>query len=195
MQASTVDPQVFVHVRILISLIVGLGLTRLLTGIARLIQHPREQQVYAVHLCWVAWMFLGLAHFWWWEFRLVGLEWTFPYYVFVLGYATTYFLLCVLLFPDRMDDYAGYRAYFMSRRGWFFGLLAATFVLDIGDTWLKGEEHLRGLGIEYPLRAALHFVLCLAAIRTANPRFHAAFVVLAVAYQVSWIMRMFGTMP
>lgn len=194
MQNQVADPQLFSHIRVLISLIVGLGMTRLLTGVARIIQHPKATPVYWVHLGWVLWMFVGLVNFWWWEFRLVHLDdWKFVYYVFLIVYATTYFLLCVMLFPDQMQDYAGFRDYFMSRRRWFFGLLASLFVLDIGDTLLKGRAYFDGFGIEYPLRNAIHVALCIFAMRSASARYQAVFVVLALAYQFSWILRLYQT--
>ncbi len=194
MQEHAQDPQLYAHIRVLISLIVGLGLTRLLSGVARIIQHPKGTPVYWVHLGWALWMFVGLINFWWWEFRLLHLhDWKFVYYMFVIVYATMYYLSCVLLFPDQMQDYSGYRDYFMSRRAWFFGLLAVLFALDVGDTLLKGQAYFADLGIEYPLRNAVHIVLCLAAMRSANPRFHAAFVIGALAYQFSWILRTYET--
>ena len=187
-QASNLE--LFSHIRVLISLIVGLSLTRLLSGVARIIQHPGGKPVYWVHLSWVAWMFVGAVNFWWWESRLVQLErWEFAYYLFLILYATSYFLPCVLLFPDQMDEYAGYRDYFMSRRAWFFGLFALQFLLDVGDTLLKGQAYLHGLGIEYPVRAIAFVLLCIVAARTTSPRFHAAFVVCALVYELSWIWR------
>lgn len=51
-----------------------------------------------------------------------------------------------------MDDYDGYRDYFLSRRKWFFGILALTYVADIADTWLKGSAYLASFGWEYPVR-------------------------------------------
>lgn len=186
--------ELFGHVRVLISLVAGLGLTRLLTGVARIIQHPDGKKIYWVHLGWVLWMFLGLINFWWWEFRLSQLhDWKFVYYVFLIVYATTYFLLCVLFFPDDMGEYAGYRDYFLSRRAWIFGVMAALFVLDIGDTLLKGAGYFATLGIEYPLRAAIHIALCVVAMRSTNGRFQALFVIGALAYQVSWILRQYET--
>ena len=42
-------------------------------------------------------------------------------------------LLASLLFPDDMSDYDGYEDYFLSRRRWFFGLFATTFVVVAGS--------------------------------------------------------------
>jgi hypothetical protein len=37
----------------------GLGITRLLTGIAQFVQHPQRQRVYWVHLGWVLFMLVS----------------------------------------------------------------------------------------------------------------------------------------
>jgi hypothetical protein len=96
-------------------------------------------------------------------------------------------LLCTLLFPDDMKDYRGSADYFMSRRKWFFGLLALSFLIDIVDTALKGAAHFAELGIEYPLRIAAYVALCLIAMMTTRRAFHAAFISAALVYQLIWI--------
>ena len=62
----------YLHVRVLFSIILGLGISRLLSGVARIVQHPKEYKVYWVHLVWALFLFLYLIHFWWWEYRLQG---------------------------------------------------------------------------------------------------------------------------
>jgi hypothetical protein len=56
------------HVRVLFSIILGLGVSHLLRGVARIMQHPKQYRVYWVHLAWAIFLFLYLIHFWWWEF-------------------------------------------------------------------------------------------------------------------------------
>lgn len=183
---------VFPHIRIVMGMVIGLGVTRLLSGVARIVQHPRQYPLYSVHLLWVTSVLLMLVHFWWWQFGLYGIaNWTFGIYLFVLVYAVSLFLLCAFLFPDSMQDYKGYEDFFYARRSWFFGLLAATYLLDVVDTLIKGEEHFARFGIEYLVRTPLFVALCLVAMRTDNRRFHAGFVAFTLIYQVSWIVRLF----
>ncbi|MFZ4285371.1 hypothetical protein [Variovorax sp. HJSM1_2] len=187
-----VDPAVFSHIRVVLSMVVSLGIARLLSGAARFVQHPKRQRAYGVHLLWALSLLLSMLHFWWWEFSLSYLPvWRFETYVFVVAYAALYFLLCAILFPDDLAEYDGYKDYFMSRRGWFFGLLASTYVVDLVDTWIKGAEHFAARGTEYPIRNAVCVLLCLLAARTANAHFHLVFVVLSLAYQISWILRLY----
>ncbi len=44
---------VFIHVRIVMGTVIGLGLTRLLMGTAGLIQHPTRAKLSLIHLLWV----------------------------------------------------------------------------------------------------------------------------------------------
>jgi hypothetical protein len=72
---------VYFHIRIIMSILIGMALTQLLRGVARLVQHPGRDRPYWVHLVWVLFMFLFLIHFWWWEYRLDKITWTFPTYL------------------------------------------------------------------------------------------------------------------
>jgi hypothetical protein len=87
------------------------------------------------------------------------------------------FLLCVLLFPEEMADYSGFKDYFYSRRRWIFSLMTILFVADVVDTVIKGSGYLRTLGPAYYVRTALYIPLSAGAIKIRNERFHAAFAV------------------
>ena len=63
---------------------------------------------------------------------------------------------------------------------WFFGLLALSFLLDFGDTLIKGKAYLHSLTAEYPVRNIAYILLCLVAMRVRSERFHAAFVIAAI---------------
>ena len=186
---------IYPHIRTVMGMVIGLGLTRLLSGVARIVQHPADHLLYPVHLAWVASVMLSLVHFWWWEFGLFQIAiWTFGTYLFVIGYSVLLFLQCALLFPDSLQRYEGYEDFFLARRAWFFGLLAATSLLDVIDTLIKGEEHFARFAGEYMVRTPILVILCIVAARTRSPIFHVTFVSLALAYQLSWIFRLFDTL-
>lgn len=185
----------FTHVRILLGMVVGLGLTHLIRHFARIIDRPVRERAYWVHLVWAVSMFVYLLHFWWWEFRLAGtVHWTFMLYLYVALYALLLYLLCAIIFPDSLEGYSGYEDYFYSRRKWFFGLLALAYVADLGDTYIKGRQYYDSFGPELELRSLVYVALCLVAIATKNRRFHACFAVASIFYQLSWIVRQFETL-
>lgn len=182
----------FLHIRVLLGIVLGLAITTLLKGLARFVQHPGRDRVYGVHIAWAISMFTLLAHFWWWEFRLVHhVHWSFVAYAFLILYVVVLYLLCTLLFPDDIGDYGSWQEYFQSRRKWFFGIMAVSYVIDFGDTLIKGRAYFDSFGIEYPLRNLSYVLLCLVAIRTRSETFHRVFVAASLIYQVSWIYRLF----
>lgn len=186
---------VYLHVRVVIGIVVGLALTRMLAGVAGIVQHPGKRPLYVTHLLWVSIIFVSTIHFWWWEFGLIQVEvWHFGLFVFVLFYAFLFYLLASLLFPDDMGEYPSYEAYFLSRRGWFFGLFALTFAVDYLDTLIKGRERLAVLGAEYEIKLVACIILSLIAAWTMNRRFHLAFAVLYLVYYASWIVRVFNVL-
>ena len=188
------DADIFVHVRILLGVVVSLSIARLLSGLAEFVQHPGRKKPDVVHLLWVGSMLLALVHFWWWEFALIHhTPWHFNIYAFVLFYATLNYLLCAVLFPNDLNEYIGFRDYFESRRVWFFGMLALSFVVDAIDTWIKGDDYLASFGIEYPIRIGVYMLLLAVAARVRHRGFHLLFGTDNLAYQLSWIMRLYGS--
>ncbi len=185
--------ELFPHVRIVMGMVVGLGITRLLMGYAGLIQHPKRAKLSLVHLLWGFSILVELVLFWWWEFELYGVQhWNFGLFAFLIGYAVTLFLLAALLFPDKLDDYDGYEDFFLKRRHWFFAIFGLTFVLDIVDTLVKGEPYFDTLGIGYLIQVPIGLALCAIAVRTADRRYHLALVSVHLIYQALWIVLLFN---
>jgi hypothetical protein len=188
------NSDLYLHVRVVISIIVGLCITTLLSGFARFVQHPRRERVSILHLGWAASLLLWIIHFWWWEFRLSMVQtWTFASYFFIILYAILFYFLCTLLFPSDLKDYANYEDYFISRRKWFFGFLAATFLADVIDTSLKGSSYLHSFGIEYPIRIIVNLVICAIAISTSNRRVQLALLAVSFLYHVALISLVYST--
>jgi len=188
------NSDLYLHVRVVISIIVGLCVTTLLSGFARFVQHPRRERVSILHLGWAASLLLWIIHFWWWEFRLSMVQtWTFASYFFVILYAILFYFLCTLLFPSDLKDYAGYEDYFLSRRKWFFGFLAATSLADVIDTSLKGSSYLHSFGIEYPIRVIANLTICAIAMFTSNRRIQLTLLAVSFLYHIALILLIYST--
>ena len=184
--------EVFTHVRVLVGVVLGLGLTRILAGLAAFMQHPGHKKLYVTHLLWVAVVLLAAVHFWWFELGLARIQpWPFELFVFILVYAFLFYLLATLLIPDTIEEYASYEDYFLSRRRWFFALLAATVPVDLIDTLAKGPGYFHSLGLEYPIRLGAVLTLSAVAAWTRNRRFHFAFAALYLLYLIGWILRLY----
>lgn len=192
MDVTAGHPEYFAHVRTIIGMVLGLSLARLVNGLTRFVQHPGTIKIYPVHLGWVIFLFITIAHFWWYEFHLSRISvWTFPLYGFLLFYAMVFAALTALLFPDHMYEYKGFEDYFEQRKRWFFGLLALAFLLDIGDTLIKGDDYLQSLGTEYLIRQVAFVVLSIAAVLITSKKLQMVLVLAAISYQLSWILRLY----
>lgn len=186
--------ELFPHVRIVMGTVIGLGITRLLMTVAGIIQHPQRGKVSTLHMLWVTSLLLELVLFWWWEFALHSIQvWSFGIVLFVLSYAITLFLMAALLSPDSVSEYKGYEDFFLRRRRWFFGLLAATFVLDTIDTLIKGQAHLARFDWSYFIQVPIGLALCVLAWNSTDRRVHIGIVALHIAYQFFLIVRFFNT--
>ncbi|WP_306222559.1 hypothetical protein [Bosea beijingensis] len=193
---ETVSPhELFTHIRIVLGMVIGLGITRMLAGLAGFIQHPGRHRVSLLHMLWVGSILLELVLFWWWEFGLSRIPaWSFGVYLFLIGYAVVLYLISALLFPDNIAEYAGYEDFFIRRRRWFFGLLAAAFLLDVVDTLIKGTEHWTQLSGDYLVQVPIGLALCLVAYLSARRSVHIALASVHILYQCYWIVRVVYTM-
>ncbi|MEO6198329.1 MAG: hypothetical protein ABIO68_00120 [Sphingomicrobium sp.] len=190
---SGVPAEFFLHVRVLIGVILGLSIGKLLSGLAAVSEQARTNMLWWVHMGWVVWAILSVLGFWWWEFQLFGIsDWTFGKYLFLFTYAASYYVLCAMLFPQYLEEKTGYKNYFLDHRKYFFGVVAISSILDIGDTLLKGTSHLASLGIGYFLRIAVILAICAIGARSRNARIHSALILLALASQIAFFFIYFN---
>jgi hypothetical protein len=182
----------FEYVIVLTGVVIGLALTHLMQGVAKIIEHPTRVHIWWVHLGWVVYMFVSAVFWWWWEYRLrLITSWSFQLYGFILAYAFLIYLICALLFPSDIAPFPGFKEYFLARRQWFFGLLIAWLAVDFLDTWAKGSAYFSSLGIEYPIAQACLALLCVVGLLSPRERVQIAVWVLVVAYQTSRIVRFY----
>ena len=179
------DP-LFLHIRVVMGIILGLSITTVLKGLAQIIEHPQRRGCSALHLGWVAWTLISLVTFWWWEFRLIEVHrWTFETYLFVIVYCATWFLLCAAVSrrPARIRQL---RNYLMQRRRWIFSVIAALTLLDLVDTAIKGSSRWKLLGAAYPLHAVLMLAVAVLGWRLRSQRTQLRLVLATLAYQIGY---------
>lgn len=136
----------FEYVMVLVSIVVGLGLTHALSALGaavhRLRGHGEPIRLEAIYLLWVGYVLTWLVSFWWFEFRFQGLgvEWSYGLYLFLISYAVCLFLMVVILIPSGMTGMRDSYEYFMAGRKWFFGAVLLGLGIDQVDSFLKGLE-------------------------------------------------------
>jgi hypothetical protein len=124
-------PSLFEYLAVIVSVVIGLGLTRILQGVGELLEAREKVRLYWVHLVFTGIVFMGHLLFWWlfWSSREVE-AWSFFPFLFLLLQPIILYLLAGLCFPDfsepgRID----FRAFYYRNHRWFFGLFALLMVL------------------------------------------------------------------
>jgi hypothetical protein len=165
----------FEYLSVLISIVLALGMTRVLAGIGEMLQARSRRRIYWVHVIWVANLFLYLVVAWWIFYRWRSEKpWTFFLFVFALISPTLLYLASMLLFPREgaVDESINYKTHFYANHRAFFIIFALFGPVDLIDTLLKGVPHFLAQGPFYLITSALFIVgLTIAAI-TRNQRYH-----------------------
>ena len=90
----------FEYVTVLISIILGLGITQIVTGVADMIHQWERIKLYWPHLLWVIFVFFLHVEEWWVIYDLRQIEvWEMPMFLFVILYPINLFILARILFP------------------------------------------------------------------------------------------------
>jgi hypothetical protein len=130
----------FEFVTVLVSVIVGLAVTHLLTGLGRAVHLRQKASLWWVHLLWTATVFVYLALHWWALFYLRDEStWNFWVFLYILIHSVLLFFLAVLLYRPDPDGVLDHRATFELNRSWFFGVFAVALLADIGTTAIEGN--------------------------------------------------------
>jgi len=119
----------FEFLMVLVSIIIGLGIAEILTGIARQVRCRGSVHGYWVHSALATGIFFALLQQWWeiWGLRVVP-EWTFHGLVMMLTGPVGLFLVAHLLFPEPMQG-ANLREYYHGVMRPIWWLAAVTVVL------------------------------------------------------------------
>ena len=179
----------FQHVTVLSSIIIGLGITHLLTGVVRLIQSPDMRSAYWLHIVVGGVVFFSLVSAWWLSLTLTMIEEiSFPHYLYVVVYSVLQYAICVILFPLHEDDFIDFRAYYHGPGRWLFAFVAVLLVVDTGDTALRGLEHLQAKGLFYVPAQLTLAAWAVAALISRREIVHAGLAVAWTAYLLAWML-------
>ena len=112
----------------------------------RLRHHGAAIRLECNYLAWIAFVFNWLVGFWWWEFKWSETpDFGIGVFMFLVLYATSLFLLAVILVPTGLSVVGDSWEYCLSIRYWFYGGLLVLNGIDAVDTLMKGTE----LGLPY----------------------------------------------
>ncbi|MDX6696041.1 MAG: hypothetical protein QOF02_3644 [Blastocatellia bacterium] len=163
----------FSYISVIISVVIGLGLSQLLTGAAELVKARRRVSFYWVHLLWVALTFVAHIFLWWtmWNLRLVR-DWNFFSFLRLLLAPVLLYVAAAFLIPKVEPGVSiDLREYFYENHAAFFSVTAAfTALLGIENWMLRGRLSPAPVTVVF---AVWFVLLCVSAV-VKNARYHAA---------------------
>lgn len=131
----------FEYVSVLVSIIYGLGITLILTGVAELIRQWRTITPFWPYFIWIALVFV-LHIYEWWEHYTLRLfpSWSLPMFLFVILYPILLFILANLLFPKKWSKKGVdlKQFYFDTYRKFFLWVILLAIIAIIQNVLLEG---------------------------------------------------------
>lgn len=161
----------FDYLSVLISIVLGLGISHILTSAAQLVRYRAAVRFYPPSLVWMALLFLLHVQIWWAVFELRDVpEWSFIAFVLVLAIPVLIYVISVLLTPDfDREEEVDLRVSYFGHRRWFFGLFALLPAISLLQEfvirgWIQGDAD--------PLFRAGFIVLAILGFSSGNERLH-----------------------
>ncbi|HEX3127432.1 MAG TPA: hypothetical protein VH394_08885 [Thermoanaerobaculia bacterium] len=180
----------FSYLSVLISIILGLGITQLLSGFARWIEQRETFRAYGPAMAWTAMLLLVHVQGWWSMFGMRHhRDWTFLQFGIVLLQPITLYLMAALVLPGANSPELDLRRNYFAQRRWLFGLMLALLIISVAkDVVLNGS-------LPAPANLAFHaflFVTASIAIATENETFHRFFAYTSAVFFALYIGLLFA---
>jgi hypothetical protein len=174
---------VFEYIGVLTSVIMGLGITHLATGLSKLIQNRQHIKIYLPQVLWTLNVLVYILMIWWGMYWWgdEGRSWSVFEFFGISLYAIVLFLMSALLYPYDLGRDFDARKFFFCNRTWFFSLMLAAWLLDIPETLIKGATDLRDVPADYAVFVSSMIGISIVGILSSNHRVH-------LALPVAWLM-------
>lgn len=146
----------FEFLAVFISIVVGLGVTHILFGLARVIHNRSQKQFSKLHFVWTLNVLLILLLNWWVFFLWVDYPtWSFDVYFLLIAWGIALYMLAVILYPPDITADDSFADIFDRNRQWLLGNFIIFVGLDIAQTAVRGQLFEPKLYLPY----VLHFVV------------------------------------
>lgn len=130
----------FSYLSVLISIVLGLGITQILAGFGRWVENRATFPAYAPSILWAVLLLVMHIQTWWSMYGLRQHEhWTFLQFFVVLLQPIVLYLLSSLVLPSQGSAVADLKSNYDAQRRWFFALLMALLAVSVvRDVMLTG---------------------------------------------------------
>ncbi|MDX1404991.1 MAG: hypothetical protein R3192_10645 [Woeseiaceae bacterium] len=128
----------FEFLSVLVSIVIGFGLTHLLGGLGRAYFFRDANKMDAVHVGWTITVFFVLILNWWIFLLWRDFDaWTFTSFFMIILWTTSMYVMALALYPPGRSGNVDYRILFERNRSWFYASLAIMCLLDLWVTYTR----------------------------------------------------------
>jgi hypothetical protein len=181
----------FSYLSVLLSIILGLGLTQVLTAAGGLIRHRERVRGDWLPLLWAALLLIIYVQVWWAMFGLrFQREWTFVGFLAVLALPSALYVMAAVVLPAEIPaEGVDMRAYYARHHRWLFGCLLAVLVISVvKDVVVSGQ-------LPSAVNLSFHAALaasCIAALLLPRRRVQEAIGIVCVLVMATYIGLLFA---
>jgi len=130
----------FEFISILMSIIIGLGVTNLLAGAGRAFYRRQRNPIDEVHIVLTAATLLLLVLQWWVTFKWnTVVNWSFDKFLVLIVWTIALYMLTVFLYPPDLSEEEEHQRRFERNRSGYYSTFIVMCLLDIADTASRGE--------------------------------------------------------
>ncbi len=128
---NSINP--FEYVSILISIILGLGITQILSSFSDLLYHHKKVKFYSPHTLWVLFVLFLHIQDWFVTYQIKDkAAWSLPELVFILLYPITLFVAAKMLLPtNEEEERFDMKVFYFSQFPMIFLLISISILLSI----------------------------------------------------------------
>jgi hypothetical protein len=169
----------FEYVIVMISIILGLGITTILTGVAEMIKRTPLTSLFAPYIIWIALIFLLHIHEWFLSYELKAVQvWTLHKFVFFLLYPINLYILAHLLFPTGPQrDSTSREFYFNNYPKLYIGAIILVIQSIVHNLTISSHP----IHTQVPHLIALVILSTMVTTKTKNVAIHVAVSILLLA--------------
>jgi hypothetical protein len=129
----------FEFISILMSIIIGLGITNLLAGTGRAFYRRRQNPMDEIQIVLSVATLIALALNWWVVFKWSGeVVWSFDKFLVLIVWAIALYMLTVFLYPPDLSQEEEHGDRFQQNRAGYYSTFIAVCLLDIVQTAMRG---------------------------------------------------------
>ena len=183
----------FEFVSIILSIVVGLGITRILGSLAGALRHRSTLRSHWVTMVWAVDLLLWQVLYWLGtvnSYRQASV-FTIPGFATLLAGAVAFYFAASLILPEEIDSETDLARHFASIRRPFYLVLAAVPVLELLDTLSHGFGIVARQGWGYFLILVSTFAGSLVGAFVASRRVHEVLCLCSLVAVVSWLLARF----